>query len=187
MSFERKYKKSLSEQWCMRFETLHPENDNYGGVITHIKPDFIVLREEEYFEFDGIVILPKRFIKNVRDGKYDKCCNEILRHNGAIKKFKAPNWIDACETIPQILSLMQKRDIWGAVEIIINDETDTDFYLGKFTQVNEKEFSIKSYDATGKWEKDFKLDFDGIFRIEFDSKYCNYFNSFMKSKTKTVP
>ena len=78
MSLAQKYSKSLAEQWLMRFKTKHPDGDNYDGVITHIKPAFVVLREEKDFELDGIIILPKRVIKGVRDGRYDRCCNQIL-------------------------------------------------------------------------------------------------------------
>jgi hypothetical protein len=186
MSFERKFKKSLSEQWCMRFETLHPDDDNYDGVITHIKTDFIVLREEIDFEFDGIIILPKRFIKSVRDGKYDKCCNEVIRFNKTINKLHTPKWLDKCETIQQVLSVVKKRDIWLGVETVFSEGTDSAFYIGPITNITDEGFSIKCYDSAGKWEKEYQLDFDEVFRIEFDSKYCNYFNAFMKSKTMTV-
>lgn len=166
----------------MRFKTKHPDGDGYDGVITHIKPDFIVLREKESFEFDGVVIFPKKFIASYRDGKYDRCTNQILRENGAIKKLKTPRWLDSCETIPQVLATMMQRDIWPAVEIIFNEGRDSDFYLGRITRLDDAQFSIKSYDAAGKWEKTFKLDYEEIFKIEFDSKYCQYFNAHMKSK-----
>src|SRR5688572_20951196 len=101
MSVKRKYEKSLAETWCMRFKTKHPDGDNYDGIITHIKPSFIVMREEENFQLDGVIILPKRSIKGFRDGKFEQCCNEILRHNGALKKLPSVRWLNSCETIPQ--------------------------------------------------------------------------------------
>ncbi len=182
MSFERKYKKSLDEQWCMRFETAHPDNDNYDGVITQIKSDYVVLREEYSFEFDGVIILPKRVIKKIRDGKYDKCCNEIIRCNGAIKKLHTPKWLDNCETIHQVVNELKRRKIWIAVEILFDKETNSALYLGPIINIIDSHFSIKCYDAAGKWEKEYQIDYDEIFRIEFDSKYCNHFNAFMKSK-----
>jgi len=182
MSLILKYKKSLNEQWRMRFKTKHPDGDNFDGVITHIKPNFIVLREEEAFEFDGIIILSKKFIVGFRDGKYEQCANQILRENGAIKKLRVPRWLDSCETIPQALATMMRRDIWPGVEVIFNEGHDSAFYLGPITRIDDEQFSIKSYDAAGKWEKNYKLDYDEIFRIEFDSKYCNHFNAHMKSK-----
>jgi len=185
MNIERKYQKSFAQQWCMRFETVHPDGDNYDGVITHIKPEFIILREEESFELDGVILLPKRFIKSIRDGKYDKCCNQIIRANGAMKKLRAPRWLGSCETIPQVISSMMRRKIWPGVEIIFNQGSDSAFYLGPITQVGDEQFFIKSYDAAGKWEKEYQLSYDEIFRIELDSKYCNHFNAFMRSQGGT--
>jgi hypothetical protein len=183
MSLEPKYKKSLTQQWSMRFETLHPDSDNYDGVIMNIKPDFIILCEQTYFDFDGINILFKQFIKRVRDGKYDKCCNEILRYNGAIKKLRVPKWLTDCETIQQIFNVAKRRDIWLGIEIVFNEGTNSAFYIGPITDVCDDYFSIKCYDAAGKWEKEYQLDYTEVFRIEFDSKYCNSFNAFMKSKS----
>jgi hypothetical protein len=182
MSLARKYKKSLDEQWCARFKTGHPGGDKYDGVVMQIKPDFIVLREEEAFEFDGVVILAKKFIRGFRDGKYERCANEILRENGAIKKLRVPRWLDSCEAIPQALAAMMRRDIWPAIEIIYNEGGDSAFYLGVITGIEDEQFSIKSYDAAGKWEKNFVLSYEEIFKIEFDSRYCNHFNAHMKSK-----
>jgi hypothetical protein len=99
MSLIGKYRKSLNEKWCLRFKTWHPDGDNYDGIVTQIKSEFIVLREEKDFDFDGIIILPKKIIKGYRDGKNDQCCNENLRENGAIKKCHAPRWLNACETL----------------------------------------------------------------------------------------
>ncbi|HEX8127910.1 MAG TPA: hypothetical protein VF527_02335 [Pyrinomonadaceae bacterium] len=166
----------------MRFKTRHPDGNSFDGVIAHLKHSFVVLREEREFEFDGVVILAKKFVKGFRDGKYERCANQILRENGAIKKLRVPRWLDSCETIPQALATMMRRDIWPAVEIVYNEGRDSAFYLGVITGVEDEQFSIKSYDAAGKWEKNSTLDYDEIFKIEFDSRYCKHFNAHMKSK-----
>jgi len=165
------------------FDYLHPDNDNYDGVITHNKLDFIVLREQKDFEFDGIVMLYKQFVKSIRDGKYERCANEILRYNGVIKKLRVPKWVSDCETMQQVFNMAKRRGIWLGVEIIFNEGNESAFYIGPITDADEKHFSIKCYDAAGKWEKEYQLDYAEVFRIEFDSKYCNNFNAFMKSKS----
>ena len=182
MSLAQKYSKSLAEQWCMRFKTTHPDGDNYDGVITHIKPRFIVLREERDFEFDGVIILTKRFIQGVRDGRYERCSNQILRQNGAMKKLRSPGWLDSCETIPHVYTSMMKRNMWPGVEIIFNDGAESAFYLGPITRITDDSFFLRCYDAAGKWEKNYELNYDEVFRIEFDSRYCNHFNAYMKSR-----
>jgi hypothetical protein len=86
MRITDKYRKSLDEKWCLRLKTRNPDGDNYDGIVTQIKSTFIVLREETDFDFDGIIILPKKVIKGYRDCEYERCLNEILRENNILRK-----------------------------------------------------------------------------------------------------
>ena len=132
----------MIEKWCVRFKTRHPDGDKVDGVVTHVKPSFIVLREEWDFEFDGVVVLPKKVITSCRDGKYDRCSNQILRRNGAMKKLHSPRWLESCETLPAIVAALMRRDIWPAVEILANQDTDSAFYIGPITSVDDDRFFL---------------------------------------------
>jgi hypothetical protein len=55
-------------------------------------------------------------------------------------------------------------------------------FIGPITEVGSEQFSLRCYDAAGRWEKVYELRYDEIFRIEFDSQYCNHFNEYMKAK-----
>lgn len=185
MSLAKSYQKSLEQQWCLRLRTKHPDGDNYDGVITHVKKSFVVLREERELEFDGLIILKKEFIKSCRDGKFEKCINEILQSNGAMKKCRSPKWINNCGTPFDVMTAIQRRGIWPGIETLFNDGKDSAFYLGPITQVNKNSFSIYCYDAAGKWEQEYELEYAEIFRIEIDSIYCNHFNRYMRSVEST--
>lgn len=182
MNLESKYKKSLKNKWCLRFETFHPDEDSYNGVVVLNKPHFIVFQDEASFEFDGFIVLPKRIIKGIRDGKFEKCLNEIIRQNQTIEKLSLPDWIASCDTIQQIVTELMTLDIWAGVETIFKNGKDSAFYIGPITKTTDEQFSLKCYDAAGKWEKEYWLEYDEIFRIEFESKYCKYFNAYMQSK-----
>ena len=185
MSLEKKYKKSLDEQWCLRFKTRHPDEDNYDGVVTHIKKGFIVLRQEEAFEFDGTVILSKKSIAGYRDDKHEQCVNSILRENGAIKKCYAPRWLGSCETLQEVIAELMRRDIWPGIEIVWKENTKSAFYLGLVTRMMDDHFYLRCYDAAGKWEKEYKLRYEEIFRIEINSMYCRHFNAYMRKHRST--
>lgn len=182
MAFEKKFGKSLKNKWCLRIETAHPDEDAYDGVVIYDKTDFVALREEKDFEFDGVVIIQKKFVKGIRDANFEKCINKILRHNGEIEKISAPEWINGCESIKELFASIKRRDIWAGIEIVFNKQTDSAFYLGPITRVGAKDFFIKCYDAEGEWEKEYELSYDEVFRVEFDSKYCNHFNKYMRWK-----
>ena len=183
MSIARKYRKSKEERWCLRFTTIHPDGDAYQGVVTDIKQSFIVLSDEQDFEFTGSLIFPKKVIKGYRDGEFEKCCNAILRNNGQIKYARLPRWLATCDSIPQIIEKFQSKDIWPGIEVLFNDNTDSAFYIGPIDRLVDNGFFLKSYGADGKWEKEYKIQYSEIFRIEIGSKYCKYFNAYMRSKS----
>ena len=182
MTAAQRYRKSLTKKWCMRFKTNHPDGDAYDGIVTHIKPRFIVLHEEKDFAFDGLVVLPKKNIKGFRDGAYERCFNEILRHSGAIKELRRVPWLRNADSIPRLIAALMQRDIWPAIETIDDARTDSSFYIGPITGVFADRFTIMHYDATGEWDAEYELEFREVFRIEFGSKYCEQFNAYMRRR-----
>ena len=184
---ERKFLKSLYEQCVLRFSTVHPDGDCYDGVVTVIKPDFIVVCEERDWEFDGIQIFPKRTITNVRDGKYEACANRILRGNKTLSQMVLPEWLDACQSLTDVLQAMQKQEIWPAMELLGDRNPKSEFSLGPITKVGKRSFWIHGYGADGKWQEPAQIEYSNVFRIEFGSRYCNHFNDYMKSQPVKRP
>lgn len=182
MSLASEYSKSLEGRWHIRLRTIHPDGDNLDGVVTGIKRRFIVLREEKDFEFDGVVVLPKKVIRGYRDGRFEQCANRIIRANGEVKKARGPGWLEKCESLQDVLRGLKRRDIWPAVEILSGDKSrkESAFYLGPITEVSSKSFVLRCYDAAGQWEKEYDLCVSEIFKVEFDSAYCTHFNRYMR-------
>jgi hypothetical protein len=175
------YRKSFEERWSMRFRTRHPEGENYDGIIVHIGQHFVVVREETDFEFDGIMVFPKKVIRGVRDGEFERCANEILRQNGALARLRVPSWLVGCATVRGVLTTLMKRNIWPGIETLLDDGS-TAFYLGPVESVSEDGFETKCYDAAGKWEAQYSFRWQEIFRVEVGSRYCTHFNKYMRDK-----
>lgn len=148
-----------------------------------IKPEFIVVCRERDWEFDGFQIFPKRVISGVRDGRYEACGNRIIRGNQALSRVKLPVWIGECESMLDVLYSIHRKDIWPIVEALWNDNQKDVFYIGPITKFGERSFWLRCYDADGRWEKRFEIDYSEIFRIEIESRYARHFNNYMKSKS----
>ncbi len=182
MTIAQKYQKSKDGCLSLRFKTTHPDGDAYDGIVVGIKRRLIVLQEERDFELDGLMVFPKRVIKGYRDGGFERCCNKILRDNGQINRLRSPSWLALCNSIPQVLEELKHRDIWPAVETVFNDGKDSALYLGSIEYIEKDSFELLCYSSDGEWEGLYELDYDEIFGIGFNSKYCNYWNAFMKAK-----
>jgi len=180
MKISDKYSKSLKDKWVTRFITNHPDEDNYDGVVMSISKSFIVIKEAKDFEFDGTVILPKKTIRGYRDSKFEQCYNSILRKNGQFKNLKTPDWMTNCTSIRDIIHELMRHNVWPGIEVLLDEEKESAFYIGPIVETLKNSFSIKCYNAAGEWENVYRIDYKDIFRMEFDSKYCNYFNDYMK-------
>ncbi len=185
MSLAQKYSKSLDEQCCLRFKTRHPDGDTYDGVVTHIKSGFIVLRQVMDFEFDGLMILPKRSITGYRDGKCESCQNRILIERGELQRVRPTRWLDSCTTLADVSRELIARKIWPAVETLFNDNTESDIFIGPITRLAEDGFRLRSYDAAGNWQKEYEITFDEIFSIRLDCNYVKRFNTHMRTRNPT--
>lgn len=179
MGLGKKYRKSLAKQWAMRFKTRLPDDDYYDGIVTHIKSKFIVLQEEIGFEFDGVEILPKKFIRGFRDGKYEKCSNKLIRESGEITKLQPLQWLDKCESIRAVIGQLYEQGIWPGIEWLCNNGKKSSFYLGPITAVKKKCFALHHYDGAGYWVKNYRFEYQDIGRIVIEDRYSRNFNAYM--------
>lgn len=178
-NLSNKYKKSLEQKWLMRFKTIHPDGDAFDGIVIQNKKNFIVVVEFNNLELDGFVLIPKKVISGYRDLKFEICFNQIIRQNKEFGKIKIPQWIDECDSIQEVLLNLEKRKIWPAIEVIFDE--DSAFFIGEIQDVQSDLIKFKSYDAAGKWAYVDTLLSEDIFKIEFNSRYCNHFNTYMKN------
>ncbi|MCP3918722.1 MAG: hypothetical protein GY711_24515 [bacterium] len=185
MSLAEKIDKSLEKKWCTRFQTSHPDGDAYDGVVTVNHRNLIVLRNLQHFEFDGVVILPKRVIRGYRDSRFERCLNRVLRHNQAIREARTPDWLESCDDLESLLNALGDRDIWPIVEMLYEEEGEigSALYIGPIDFVDEDGFGLQCYDAAGKWETVYELDFEDVFKIEFGDSYSKHFNNYMRDKS----
>lgn len=170
--------KSKNNHWAIRLKSSFPDKDNFDGIVLHYTPDIIVINEIGDFEFNGIVVLNRNKIVGVRDDAFEECENEIIRDNGSIKELSKLKWIKNISSFQDLLNVIKKKGIWPGVEMA--SKKSNAFYLGPVTSVGQKDFSLYCYDAEGKWEKEYGLEYKGIGKVEFKSKYTENFNNFMK-------
>ncbi len=184
INLERKLAKSKLERWLIRLETSHPDGNTFDGVVLAFTKDLIVLRAERDFEFDGIQVLARKFVTGFRDGRVERCHNQILERERESRRIELPRWMGSLETIAQVVATLKNRDIWPIVEIIFDNGNDSAFYLGPLLKIRDTEFTLRCYDGAGKWEKGYEIANDEVLRIEFGDKYSNTFNAYMRSMSK---
>lgn len=166
---------SLKARSKMRFTY---RDEEYDGIVVHRGDDVIILQEETDLEFDGYQIFLINEVSEVRFNGFDAVNNEILQNNGELEKLKALNWFGCVDSYAEVLKVCCSSKIWPAIEIDVGD--DAAFYIGIIKEAGESTFTLHPYDAMGVWEDESVFDYSDVVRMEFDSRYINHFNNFMK-------
>jgi hypothetical protein len=173
---------SRARKKLIRIRTKHPDSTKFDGIVLQNAKAFAALLKMDDFEPDGIVVIPKKWLKSIRDGKFEACANEVVRFVGSLKRRDPFKWPSHFHSLPDILAYLKQRDIWPAVEIVYSGGSA--LYLGPITEVSTRSMRIYSYDGAGEWEKEYEIDFAEIFKIEIESRYTRHFNAYMKEQRK---
>lgn len=177
-------KKSERKEYLIRLKTSHPNGETVDGIVLQHTADYVVLAVEVDFEFNGIAFLQKKFIRGIRDSKYEKCYNRVIRFNKSIDKVKMPGWVQDCLSLEDVLKHLQMNCIWPSVEMVFSEKRtryNSAFYVGPIQEVRQKEFLMNSYDADGSWEKCYKLRMSEIYKIGIYDRYTTHFNKFVQT------
>lgn len=180
------YAKSLEQRWAVQFRTRPPEEERLKGIVLRNCRTFLLLAEYKDFEYNGISLLPKRYIARCRDGAFEHCGNEIIRQNGQHKKARLPQWLQKCDSLPAFFYFAKKHGFWPSVEARASGKSPEAFFIGSIEAVWEKSVDIRCYDAAGEWEDTYIIAYDNIYKISVDSIYGRHFNRYRKKKDRNV-
>ena len=156
-------------------------DEEYDGIIVHRGHEVCILQEESDLEFDGYQVFLINEVSEVRFNGFDAVNNEIIQHNGEFEKVTGLNWFGCVDSYVEVLKVCCSSGIWPAVEINMGEGAD--FYIGEIKAAKERKFTMHSYDAMGVWEDESVFDYSDVVRLEFDSRYINHFNNFMKAQS----
>jgi hypothetical protein len=164
----------------IRVETTHPDETAFRGVLLEANVAFATIHEIEELEPNGYIALPNKSVKEVRSGEYEKCAGDILRTVLNYKVTAVKEVFLGLSTIEEMLATLKANAIWPAVEILYKGEASV--YIGPIISLDASSFRMFCYDAAGKWESEYELDYDEIFKIEIESRYVRHFNEYMRRR-----
>ncbi|MCY2977316.1 MAG: hypothetical protein NTU79_01455 [Planctomycetota bacterium] len=179
-----KLEASKASNELIRIVTKHPDGTTLDGIVLSHSRTLVVIREITGFEPDGVIGIPKAWIEKVQKGKREKCASEIIKLENTL--VDCDDSLDFAEwnTPKDVIAQLQQCDVWPAVEVISCSRAS--LYMGPITEVSKSWFKLHCYDACGKWEKVYKIEYHEVFKIEVESKYVKCFNRYMRRKNGNV-
>lgn len=178
---KKKLLESKNKQHTIRLYTSHPDGDAYDAVVLAISKSIIVFQDTSDFKFEGVSILPRKWLTKIRNSKLEKCYDKVLRLHGEMQNLNRKKWVNELTSTKSTIEKIYSKGIWPSIEVF-DGKKKSAMFLGPITEIHSKKFAIFAYDATGKWEREYDIKYSEVFCIQLFNQYTDRFNKFMQSK-----
>jgi len=154
---------------------------HFEGFIFEQNRDFVLMNDMRDFDYDGLVVLRKSDIDEIKHTDNEKFFLHILKKEKIKKKiFKKRAKIDfKLDTMHKMMKQLKKLQIPIICEHLY--KKDDLFQIGTIKKVAKKKARMRYFNARGKL--DFKLvsvEYKTLTHIRIDSPYANIFYKYVK-------
>lgn len=151
---------------------LKYEDNYYYYIPLKINEEFFLGTEEDDFLLDGYSIRRIKDIESVEPR--DDLTSTIIKKEGLLENLVIPEIdLNSWENIFSSLSKINQN-------IIIEDEYNEEFWIGKIIDVNRDYVLFKHFDADGIWsEEPIKIGYNIVTSIAFNSRYVDVFSKYV--------
>ena len=105
----------------------------------------------------------------------------MLKNEGLLKLIKKPD-LSKLKTVKNILEHFIKSNTNIIVECESLDDDNSEFHIGRPTEIEGKTLWFIGFDALGKWyDEEIGLSIKNITKIQFDTPYINIFSKYVKN------
>jgi len=163
--------------------TKHPDGDTYDGIVLGVDRSIVVFQDTSEFSIEGVSILPRKWITEIRDGEFEDCYDKILRQNNEIKNLNRKKWVNELSSVKEAIEVIHKKSIWPSIEVYDGNK-ETAMFLGPITDVRASKLSVHAYDAAGNWEEEYDIKYTEVFCIQLFNQYTERFNKYMETLNK---
>ena len=165
-------KKGIDEKLICRCYFTYDEN-YYYYYPNAVNDKFILGQKEDDFILDGYSIRKISHLKKVQI-KDDKC-GEINKMLGVTEQICNPG-IDI-SSWKSIFEDLSKLDVY----LIIENEIDGEFAIGKIEKVLKNKLYFQPFDADGVWDEDgLEIPYSKITSVTWGDRYSKYWQMYLE-------
>jgi len=152
-----------------------------NGFIHYVNKDIVIMQVFHDFYCEGYGVYRTKDIVSFRSNKFEKKFKKMLKNEGLLKLIKKPD-LSKLKTVKNILEHFIKSNTNIIVECESLDDDNSEFHIGRPTEIEGKTLWFIGFDALGKWyDEEIGLSIKNITKIQFDTPYINIFSKYVKN------
>ena len=150
------------------------------GYILDYSFDFVILKVNDDFLYNGFTVFPISSIAKIRHNSYDQFFDFIMEHEGQKDKIKITHKINL-ETWETIFNSIKEANLSCSVE---NENYDKFFFkIGELVNVKKRSLKILNFDPAGYIDdQPTKIKYKEISAVGFDNNYTNTISKYLRAK-----
>lgn len=152
---------------------------SHGYILGH-SFDFVFLKENDDFLFNGFAIFPISSIIKIRHNNYDQFFDAIMEQEGQKKLIEMPYQIDL-ESWETIFNSIKNTKL----NCVVENENNKRFFfkIGEIVKVKKRSLKILNFDPAGYLDDELtKIKYKEISAIGFDDNYTNTMSKYLRGK-----
>ena len=180
---KRRIQKHIEAADYVKLEIAEKTGDNlarFSGIILGQSPELILMSDSFDFYYDGLVLLRRSDIDEIRCSDNERFMKRIMQKEGmhAIFKKRAKALDIPLSSFAAALEHFRKLEIPVIIQRKYHDEDI--FQIGPVMEVTDKKVLIKYFNARGEFTKPVSSKLKDITYIHVDSPYANTFYKYAK-------
>jgi len=150
---------------------------SHGYILDH-SFDFIFLKENDDFLFNGFTIFPISSITKIRHNNYDQFFDSIMEQEEQKKLVEMPYQIDL-ESWETIFNSIKNTNLKCVVE---NENNERFFFkIGEIVKVKRRSLKILNFDPAGYLDfEPTKIKYKEISSVSFDDNYTVTMSKYLR-------
>jgi hypothetical protein len=152
------------------------------GFILDLSATLVLFHYEFDFRLDGYSVVRVADITAVRSGQYERFTERVFRKEGLIDAVGLDDPPDLTDWRALLFGLKQlKRNV--IVECEFNDDERDEFYIGRIERVNQASFSLRHFDALGRWDAaPTQIRYESVTKVRFAERYIEVFSRHLRPR-----
>ena len=152
---------------------------HFEGLVFEQNDEFILMSDSTDFFYDGLVILRKKDVSEIRHSDNERFIQHIMENEGWIKstfEYKSKIRIQL-RTLPEVLTQLKELGIAIIIECKYGDNDI--FQIGPVNEVTKEFVKLDYFNAKGEYDlKPTFAKLEEITHIKVDSPYANIFQKY---------
>lgn len=153
-----------------------PGSDPFGVPVVVAK-DLVTVQLLRDFRRDGYAAVPVAKVASLGRGAFERAYTRASSHAGVLQHVRAP--ARAATDLLELLMALRRSGVFALVVFRSEGDDRATQILGRVVGVNETTFTLRPFDALGRWQPRVTCPLADVLEVQWASRYLRVWHGYL--------